>query len=191
MDSKNLASIFFTANKRLSSIIRYNTTLKIRNESVAEHSYFVAFYAMMLADFIEGINKQRVLELCLIHDYEESLSGDIPHYLKMEYPEMNNALETMNKEIMNRLLYKDEYYIKLWEESRGDSTLEAKLLLFCDKLSCLIYAREEVSMGNKYMKDILDRVYVMMINMIKGDKNFSSFKNLVDNIYYDTEDGAE
>ncbi len=40
--------------RRLSNIQRYNTTPRISDESVAEHSYFVALTSLVLCDHLIG-----------------------------------------------------------------------------------------------------------------------------------------
>lgn len=45
-------------------------------ESVLDHSYRMAFLALVLSDEF-GWNKQKVVDMCLIHDLGESVIGDI------------------------------------------------------------------------------------------------------------------
>ena len=52
-------------------------------ESVADHSFMVAFITLLLAENSkQKLNKQKVLELAIIHDIAESICGDITPYDK-------------------------------------------------------------------------------------------------------------
>ncbi len=53
------------------------------NMSIAEHSYFVTYLAMLFADSLpktkkEKINQSKLLKYCLVHDWSESIIGDLP-----------------------------------------------------------------------------------------------------------------
>ncbi|MBX3070956.1 MAG: HD domain-containing protein [Thermomicrobiales bacterium] len=49
-------------------------------ESVAAHSWRVALMAWLLAAEVDGIDRNRVLLLALLHDLAESVTGDLPPY---------------------------------------------------------------------------------------------------------------
>src|ERR671917_726404 len=58
-------------------------------ESVAAHSYGVAFAAMLLADEVRargvGLDVERVLRLALLHDLAEARTGDMPRTMAAYY----------------------------------------------------------------------------------------------------------
>ncbi|CAN5647210.1 hypothetical protein BH23CHL5_BH23CHL5_25320 [soil metagenome] len=49
-------------------------------ESVADHSFRVALMAMILAADVDGLDRDRVIKLALIHDLAESIIGDQTPY---------------------------------------------------------------------------------------------------------------
>ena len=161
--------LFSIVNRRLSNIIRFNTVARNNKESVAEHSFFVSFYAMFLSDLIEGIDKEKVIKLALIHDLEESISGDIPHNVKDKYPDLNLAIEKMNLEIVKEIFQDEKEYIELWKETRRVDSKEAALMKLCDIISVLLYAEDEIKQGNTFMIPIREN-YKKLFNDVV-DKN--------------------
>ncbi len=79
--------ILHTAEK-LKCQTRHSDTSSGRRESVAEHSWRLALSAMLLAPEmrreIPGIDMDRVIRMCLIHDLGEAFTGDIPVFEKTD-----------------------------------------------------------------------------------------------------------
>lgn len=77
---------FFKRARGLSLVERWNFHYRITRENVAEHSFWVAFYAMSLLDLddVDSVSHLRtvVLERALSHDLEEAVSGDCPALVK-------------------------------------------------------------------------------------------------------------
>lgn len=77
---------FFKRARGLSLVDRWNFHYRITRENVAEHSFWVAFYAMCLMDLddIDSVSHLRtaVLEKALVHDLEEAVTGDCPALVK-------------------------------------------------------------------------------------------------------------
>lgn len=77
---------FFKRARGLSLVERWNFHYRITKENVAEHSFWVAFYAMSLLDLddVDSVSHLRtvVLERALSHDLEEAVSGDCPALVK-------------------------------------------------------------------------------------------------------------
>lgn len=172
MDIKKTFSI---VSRRLSNIIRYNNTPRIKEENVAEHSFFVAFYVMILSDLVPNIDKYRAITLALVHDIEESISGDISHNIKTKYPDLNEALEKMNYLIADEVFGAGKY-LDLWKETRKPETLESKLVLLADKLSAYLYSNDEVDMGNSFMKSIRDKNLKLLQDILYSTPEFSEIR---------------
>ena len=73
--------------ERLKDNTRHCVTSQGRAESVAEHSWRLAFMAMLLDGTVEGVDLGRVLEMCILHDLGEAITGDIPSFWKTEADE--------------------------------------------------------------------------------------------------------
>ena len=61
---------------------RHSWTHTLRRESVAEHSFRTACMALLLADEFPELDMAKVIKMCLIHDWGEAVTGDIPSFLK-------------------------------------------------------------------------------------------------------------
>ena len=170
----------YKSNRRLSTIYRFCTVPKIRSESVAEHSYYTAYYTMLIADRIEGIDKEKAIRMALLHDVEEVKSGDVPHTTKEEYPEFDESLEKMNATIINDVLENDEKYINIWKEQRNGSSEESKIVMLADVISVLIYSKEEKNMGNQYMEEVYDKILKRLKYFVSKNEKYKFIEELFD-----------
>lgn len=66
----------------LSHVPRWGIVRTIRQQSVADHSYRVAFIAMEIADRSGIPVTTTLIQYALTHDVEESVTGDIPTIVK-------------------------------------------------------------------------------------------------------------
>ncbi|GER71019.1 hypothetical protein BpJC7_23220 [Weizmannia acidilactici] len=63
--------------ERLKDAERTAWTGNGRRESVAEHTFRLALFAFALAEDFPGIQMDRVILMCLVHDLGEAYAGDI------------------------------------------------------------------------------------------------------------------
>ncbi|HEX8062229.1 MAG TPA: HD domain-containing protein [Allosphingosinicella sp.] len=69
---------FLQSASALKDTLRTGRTASGRRESSADHSWRLCLLAMLLADDLEGVDLVRLLQLCLVHDLAEALTGDVP-----------------------------------------------------------------------------------------------------------------
>lgn len=71
---------------RLKTTPRHCETAPGRRESVADHSWRISLMAMLLSGEAEfqGVDMNRVIRMCLIHDLGEAFTGDIPTFEKTD-----------------------------------------------------------------------------------------------------------
>ncbi len=81
MNPTKLLEILSVAEK-LKCNTRHCWTSTGRHESVAEHSWRLAFLAMLVRDEFPGLDIYKVVQMCLIHDLGEAFTGDIPAFEK-------------------------------------------------------------------------------------------------------------
>ena len=81
MKPEELLQILHTAEK-LKDTTRHCDTSGGRRESVAEHSWRLALMAFLLRDEFPALDMDKVLRMCLIHDFGEAVTGDIPSFEK-------------------------------------------------------------------------------------------------------------
>lgn len=116
-------------------------------ESVAAHSYGVAFVAMMLADKVRArgvaIDVERVLRLALMHDLAETRTGDMPRtaarYYSVEarHEAERAAFDDVVRELGSPL---GSDYGELHENYERRLSLEARLVKAADIIDLLAQA---------------------------------------------------
>lgn len=140
MKQEKLISILTVAEK-LKCNTRHADTSTGRRESVAEHSWRTALMAMLLEDEFPGVDINRVIKMCLIHDLGEAFTGDIAAFDKTEedtkkedrlFQEWVDGFPTVQKEQFGNLL----------AEMSEMKTQEARLYKALDKLEAVIQHNE-------------------------------------------------
>ncbi len=71
---------FLNEVEKLKSVTRHSWTSSGRQESVPEHSWRMAVFALALEKEFPEINIQRVIELAVVHDFGEIYEGDTPAF---------------------------------------------------------------------------------------------------------------
>ena len=70
--------------ERLKDATRHCYTSGGRHESVAEHSWRISLMAYLLRHEFPGLDMDKVVDMCLIHDLGECFTGDIPTFRKTD-----------------------------------------------------------------------------------------------------------
>jgi putative hydrolase of HD superfamily len=114
-------------------------------ESVAAHSFGVAFIAMLLADRAArrglAVRIERTLRMALLHDLTEARTGDLPATIKKYFS--REALKAADERAAAEMLAGfDENYLEIWRDYEQRDSLEARLVKAADKLDLLLQARE-------------------------------------------------
>ena len=114
-------------------------------ESVAAHTYGVAMTAMMLADECAArgvrVDTERVLRLALLHDLQETRTGDMPRTVAGYYgAEARKAAERAAFDDVMREARAAELYARLHEDYEERASLEAKLVKAADIIDLLAQA---------------------------------------------------
>lgn len=152
-------------NRSLAHVMRFNLKPQHFPESVADHSYFVAYIVAILLKLLEKqgieVNKEKALQMALVHDMEEIYSGDIVTPFKYYSPEVTEAIKKVNQELIGDVFHdlpEDTafHFISLWNEEGKGETIEAQVVKVADKLSLVSKCEEEVQVGNEHFKGIYD-----------------------------------
>lgn len=117
-------------------------------ESVAAHSYGVALTAMLLADECAArgarVNVERVLRLALLHDLQETRTGDMPRTVAQYYGRdaRRRAERAAFDDIMRGLgsAQAAGRYSALHEDYEERASLEARLVKAADVIDLLAQA---------------------------------------------------
>ena len=112
--------------EKLKCNTRHSWTSSGRHESVAEHSWRLATMAMLCADEYPNLDINKVIKMCLIHDFGEAITGDIPAFYKSETHEKKE--EQAIDVLLSNLPHNMSHELKtLFDEMRALESDESKL----------------------------------------------------------------
>jgi len=129
----------------------------VQPESVAEHSYGVAFLSLVLAQAVEeAIDREKLLSIALLHDLPESHITDIPYpALRFITPQAKRTAEERALEDIPGSL--GDEFRQLWLDFEDRRTPEGRLVRDADRLELLIQAYiYEQSTGNRRLGEFWD-----------------------------------
>ena len=113
-----------------------------RRESVADHSYAVAMLALFIGE-LRGLDVKRLVQLALLHDLEEAITGDLTPEDKRRHGE---AKVKQDRQLAVEALLKvfpakvRGSYRELWTDLKLRSSREAQLVHQVDKLELALQA---------------------------------------------------
>lgn len=126
--------------ERMKCNTRHGWTSTGRRESVAEHSYRLCAMAFLLKDEFPGIDMDKVLRMCIVHDWGEAVTGDIPSFLKTDADEETetDAVGRLTAMLPDKKAELDD----LFAELLALETPEAKLYKAIDRIEAVIQHNE-------------------------------------------------
>lgn len=139
-------------------------------ESVADHSFRVAFIAMLLADEL-NLNVTKLLKMSLIHDLAESVTGDISPHCGISPQEKHVQEKNALKEIFADVKHGDAF-INLWLDYEEQKCIEARVLKNIDKLEMAIQSIE-------YQKRHADLDLSEFLSSADRDINISEIRSIL------------
>ena len=146
-------------------------------ESVADHSFRVAFISMIVSDYIVKENHdlkidiEKIIRMALLHDLAETKIGDL-HLTATEYIGKENKKHAEIKAFEDLVRTIDpqikSYYIEIFKEYVAEETVEAKIVRCADVIDMLLQAEYYRDVG--YPRDILKEFwhleeYVKLCNL--------------------------
>lgn len=120
---------------------RYHAKLVVFPESVAEHSFYVAWLAWMYGAYTGAGPSSALLMACLQHDLPEAVTGDMPGPTKRLLGGEKFA------EFEQKVLHDHD----MFDVATVLTDAERELLRWCDNLSGYMKCRQETEMGNRYL----------------------------------------
>ena len=97
--------------------------------------------AMLCADEYPNVDINRVIKMCLIHDFGEAITGDVPAFLKSQNDEVEEELAIEKLISLLPSNTRDELNL-LFTEMKEMRTDEAKLYKALDNIEALISHNE-------------------------------------------------
>ena len=127
--------------EKLKCHTRHSDTSTGRRESVAEHSWRLCFFAMLMEDAFPEADMDRVIRMCVVHDLGEAFTGDIPTFEKTEAHQKEEAAAFDAFVARLPVPFRDSMR-ELLAEMEAKETLEAKIYKALDKLEAIIQHNE-------------------------------------------------
>lgn len=136
---------------KLSEIIRYSNKIKIKNENVAEHSFYVVYNTMNICNYfnLDKDTRFKALEFAAIHDVPEMLTGDINFDIKFNNPDLNKLLYGLELHLMEQNLPEFVELYQLYSLEKRSETLPSLVVELADRISALQYMLREMELGNQ------------------------------------------
>lgn len=132
---------FLGRAERLKCATRHCTNSEGTPETVAEHSWRAALMALLLRPEFPGVDIDKVIRMCVIHDLGEAVTGDIPTFRKtaddeaVEERAVAGLLAQLPEQSRRELA-------ALFDEMEALETPEARLYKIIDKLEAVIQHNE-------------------------------------------------
>ncbi len=116
-------------------------------ETVAEHSFEVAAILAVVAMEAEGLDKEKMLLIGILHDWGEAVAGDIPRSLTKRLGKRTKS--DAERKIMGELAEASGFGAvrDIFEEYEGRASPEAVVAKIADVLSTLRQARAYLARG--------------------------------------------
>jgi len=120
---------------------RHSTTVGGINETVAAHSWRLSVFAMLVATEFPDLDGDKLIRMCLVHDFGEAITGDIPSFLKTKDHE---ATEDSAVQMLLASLPEPQRgsLTALFAEMDAQKSKEARLYKALDKLEAVIQHNE-------------------------------------------------
>ena len=132
---------FLTTIEKCKCYTRHSWTSSGRHESVAEHSWRLAVMALLCKDEYPDLDISKVVQMCLIHDFGEAITGDIPSFYKTDDHEAEE--EKAIAHLMTLLPpAMAEEFTALYAEMNTLETPEAKLFKALDNVEAVVSHNE-------------------------------------------------
>lgn len=157
---------------KLSRLERYNHRFRVHDESVAEHSYFVTLFSLMICEKLHSSNKikRMCLEKALLHDLPEIVTSDIPHDVKEMFPDIRIMLNRFEHDFLEK--YFDCVNVQ-WDEDYANNDLITTLIVdLADVYSVYQFCHVETSLGNSTISDVFSSCITRISVIEKELRNF-------------------
>ena len=147
---------------RLKNLIRYNHKTRLKDENVAEHSFFVSIFSLMLCKQLK-LNDNitfTCLVKALLHDMPEINLNDITHDVK-DILNLHSLLKQ----------YEDKYFNNIFPDfatlmNDNSENIINLIVKYADTMSVLQYSINEKQLGNTTF-DVIEKDAIERLNKLK------------------------
>ncbi len=151
-------------------------------ESVADHSFRTSIMALLLSEKF-GLDKNKCIQMALIHDISESLTGDITSHDNISDEEKHKLEKSAMKSLFKNV--DGNNIVELWDEYEKRESPEAKFIYELDKIETLLQAFEyerkykdkKIDLSEFWIyieKKIKDQKLLEILNILKKNRSVAS-----------------
>ena len=154
---KKLISFFYEIGTLRKIPRAHQQTLLFQDltDNITSHSFRTAFIGYFLAKELK-IDVDKVMKMCLLHDIEETRSGD-QNWVYKKYVKVFE--EEIREGQLKALFPASKELLELSKEYQERKTLEAKIAKDADLLDQIFLLKEYELQGNKEAVDWLKRIH--------------------------------
>lgn len=158
-----LKELSFNPLMKSEEVIRYSGTYQAQPESLAVHVCDTSMLAYMIAvhlnSYGEGLNLGLLLEKCLLHDLDETITGDIPRNTKYANATIKKDLDDLQDRcllIIQKYINNSEIIQKCRDAKKGK---EGVILKIADMLGVARRALLEIELrGNRSFLKVVEEL---------------------------------
>lgn len=161
---------------RLRHTFRYSALPVVFRENVAEHSFWTALIGMTIAAEISGDSQLigEVAAKALLHDIEESMTGDLIRDMKYHDGDVRDAIRKVEVEFARSIFeaiggQAGNLLEVYWRMAKDDSP-SGRIVALADLLCVISYVDHEQSLGNntKEMKQVRSDCAKLILHKFNG-----------------------
>lgn len=149
----------------LNNTVRWNGATRLKDESVAHHSFLVAWFARIITEetFLYESEKLNIVTAAMFHDFDEMFSGDIlfpVKYNSFNGEKIKKVIEEFNDHCVLEKFNKETKIDKMYRKfliTQNENVFVKSFIKLCDWLACLFYVYKEVAIGNTSM---IERIFI-------------------------------
>lgn len=156
--------LIFNLAKDLAALPRWGKAHRVKEENVLEHTGFVCLYSYYLARKYNA-DIGEVLTKAVLHDMEESITGEIPTPTKYASPDLYNQIRKFEEQSANKIswaVFGSEHEYEIWENAKNLDTLSGQIIYISDYAAVAYKVWLELGLGNasfkSFIPDILKRM---------------------------------
>lgn len=144
----------FPPELRTASVVqRWSIVRTHHRENIAEHQYYVTYYALQIARLIQWDGPlDDLMFVAMFHDIEETFTGDILGPVKREIVDEDRSAAFVSEQMKRRLPLIEEQLETIMIGDRG--TQIERIVKVADKVDACIYLILEQVMGNQRLSGL-------------------------------------
>jgi 5'-deoxynucleotidase YfbR-like HD superfamily hydrolase len=184
-DKQSQIGSFIRKAKALNFVRRWNFYPTVRNESVAEHSFWVGFYVLMFILVKRGGKLEEsdgnLVMAAMLHDIEEAVTGDMPTLVKRYTDGWHKVVE----KAMDELTGGDPMLDGVTRLKKISSVGECEpVIKIADTLAAMAYAKEQST-----VQPVFAKIHAEIAAQLRRTEGFPELQTLLDHMRVPSDKG--